>query len=67
MAEECLKLKWLGQPLWLSGLAPPSARGVILGIQDQVPGQAPCMEPASPSASVCVCMCVCVCVYVSHE
>ena len=38
----------IGQPGWLSGLAPPSAQGVILETQDQVPRQAPCMEPASP-------------------
>ena len=30
----------------------PSAQGVILESQDQVPHQAPCMEPASPSACV---------------
>ena len=41
-----------GQFGWLGGLAPPSAQGVILETQDQVPRQAPCMEPASPSACV---------------
>ena len=41
-----------GQPRWLSSLAPPSAQGVILETQDQVPRWAPCMEPASPSACV---------------
>ena len=41
-----------GQPQWLSGLAPPSAQGVILETQDQVPRRAPCVEPASPSACV---------------
>ena len=41
-----------GQPGWLSGLAPPSAQGLILETQDQVPCQAPCMEPVSPSACV---------------
>ena len=30
----------------------PSAQGVILEIQDRVLHQAPCMEPASPSACV---------------
>ena len=30
----------------------PSAQGVILGSWDQVLHQAPCMEPASPSACV---------------
>ena len=41
-----------GQSQWLSGLALPSAQGVILETGDRVPrqGQAPCMEPASPSA-----------------
>ena len=41
-----------GQPGWLSGLAPPSAQGVILETWDRVPHQAPCVEPASPSARV---------------
>ena len=41
-----------GQPQWRSGLAPPAARGVILETRDRVPRQAPCMEPASPSACV---------------
>ena len=36
----------LGQPRWLSGLAPPSAQGLILKTLDQVPHRAPCMEPA---------------------
>ena len=40
------------QPEWLSGLAPPSAQGLILETRDQVWCQAPCMEPASPSAYV---------------
>ena len=30
----------------------PLARGVILETWDRVPRQAPCMEPASPSACV---------------
>ena len=42
----------LRQPWWLSGLAPPSAQGLILETWDRVPPQAPCMEPASPSACV---------------
>ena len=33
-----------GQPGWLSGLAPSSARGVILGTRDRVPRWAPCIE-----------------------
>ena len=53
-----------GQPGWLSGLALPSARGVILETQDRVPPQAPCMEePVSPPACVCLSLSVCV----SHE
>ena len=39
-------------PGGLSSLALPSAQGVILETRDQVPGRAPCIEPASPS--VCV-------------
>ena len=37
---------------WLSGLAPPSAQGVILETRDRVPRRASCVEPASPSACV---------------
>ena len=43
----------------LSGLALPSARGVILESWDRVPRQAPCMEPAFPSP--------CVSASLSHE
>ena len=39
-----------GQRGWLSGLAPPTAQGVILETRDRVRRRAPCMEPASPSA-----------------
>ena len=46
-----LKLK-VGQLGWLSGLAPPSAQGMILETRDRVPRRAPCMEPASPSTCV---------------
>ena len=42
----------LGQPGWLSDLAPPSAQGLILETRDCVPCQAPCMGPVSPSASL---------------
>ena len=49
------------QPGWLSGLAPPLAQGVILEIWDRVQHQAPCMEPAFPSACVSASLCV------SHE
>ena len=41
-----------GQPEWHSGLALPSAQGVILESQNRVPYRAPGTEPASPS--VCV-------------
>ena len=41
-----------GQLGGLSGLAPPSALGVILETRDRVPHWVPCMEPAS--LSVCV-------------
>ena len=42
----------MGIPGWLSGLAPPSAQGLILETWDRVPRQVPCMEPASSSACV---------------
>ena len=44
------KIRRGGQP-WFSGLV-PSAQGVILEIQDQIPRQAPCMELTSLSAWV---------------
>ena len=47
-----------GQPWWLSGLALPSAQGMILETQDQVSCQAPHMEPASPSACVSASLCL---------
>ena len=43
----------LGQPWWLSSLALPSARGVILETRVHILHQAPSTEPASPSACVC--------------
>ena len=43
------KTEFRGQPGWLSGLALPSAQGVILETRDRVPRQAACVEPASPS------------------
>ena len=52
MGDYILELVNLGQPGWLSGLALPSAQGVILETWDRVSHQAPCMEPASPSACV---------------
>ena len=45
-------MKHIRQPGWLSSLVLPSAQGVILETQDRVPRQAPCVEPASPSACV---------------
>ena len=42
----------VGQPQWLSGLALPSAQGVILETLDRDSCRAPCMGPASPSACV---------------
>ena len=51
--QKCKQIHCMtGQPRWLSGLAPPSAQGMILETQDRVPRRAPCMEPASPSACV---------------
>ena len=41
-----------GKPGWLSGLALPSAQGMILASWDRVPRRARCMEPTSPSACV---------------
>ena len=47
------------QPGWLSGLVPPSAQGLILETWDQVPRQAACMEPVSPSACVSASLSLC--------
>ena len=52
------KINKSGQPRWLDGLALPSVQGVILGTQDQVPHQAPCTEPASPSVCASACLSV---------
>ena len=46
------KSLFIGQPRWLSGLAPHSAQDVVLETWDWVPRQGPCMEPASPSTCV---------------
>ena len=46
-----------GTAVWHLSLA----QGVILETRDQIPGRAPCMEPASPSACVSASLCV------SHE
>ena len=43
----------------------PLAQGVILGSRDRVPHQAPCMEPASPSACVSASLSLSFCI--SHE
>ena len=40
------KFSTCGRPGWRSGLAPPSAQGVILETRGRVPHRAPCMEPA---------------------
>ena len=53
-AQMSIKDMMLGLPWWLTGLVPPSGQGVILEFQDPVPHQAPCIEPASPSACVCL-------------
>ena len=37
---------------WLSGLALPSAQGLILETWDRLLRWVPCMEPASPSVSL---------------
>ena len=50
-----------GSPRGLSGLASPSAQGVILEIQDRVQRQAPCMEPAPPYLCLCLSLSSCVC------
>ena len=55
-----------GQPRWLSGLAPPSAQGVILETRDRVPRQAPCMDPVSSSACVSASLSLSLSVCVSH-
>ena len=36
----------------------PSAQGMIPESRDRVPNQAPCMEPASPSACASASLCV---------
>ena len=54
--------KWpAGQPGGLSGLAPPSAQDLILETRDRVPRQAPCLDPASPSACVSASLSLSVC------
>ena len=54
-----------GIPGWLRGLDLRSAQGVILKPRDQVPHQAPGMEPASPSACVSASLSVSVCLSLS--
>ena len=53
-----VKIYKFRQPGWLSGLAPPSAQGMILGSWDRVPPRAPWVEPASPPASVSASLCL---------
>ena len=48
-----------GQPQWRSGLALPSAWGVILKTRDRVPRRALCMEPASLSLPLPVSLPLC--------
>ena len=50
--ENLVKKLLIGQPRWLSSLAPPSVQGVILEIRDRVPHWAPRMEPVSLPLSV---------------
>ena len=57
------EISCFGQPGWLSGLALPSAQGLILETRDRVPHWARCMEPASPSACFSTSLSLCV----SHE
>ena len=54
MVHNHINVEKTGQPGGLSGLALPSAQGVILETRGRVPDRAPCMEPASPSAFVFV-------------
>ena len=56
--QRILKIQCMGQPRWPSGLAPPSAQGVILETWDRVPRRVPCVGPASPSACVSASLCV---------
>ena len=49
----------MGIPGWLSGLMPAFSPGHVLESWDQVPHQAPCMEPASLSAYVSVSLSPC--------
>ena len=47
-----IKLNFQGRPGGSAVWHLPLAQGMILGSRDRVPRQAPCMEPASPSACV---------------
>ena len=64
---EGTRITLLGQPGWLSGLAPHSAQGVILGTRDQVPHRFPCMEPAFRSACVSVSLSLSLCVSLMNK
>ena len=50
--EKITEIKTKGQSGWFSGLALPSAHGIILETWDRVSRRAPYREPASPSACV---------------
>ena len=52
VGEKKKKKPVIGQPGWLSGLAPAFRPGHDPGDPDRVPCQAPCVEPAPPSASL---------------
>ena len=62
-----LRIFAFGQSRWLSGLALPSAQGMILETQDQVPRWGPCMKPAFPSACVSASVPLYFSLSVSHE
>ena len=45
----------------------PSVQGMILGSWDQVPHQAPCVEPASPSPCVSAYLSLSLSLCISHK
>ena len=59
--RRCLECSMIGSLGGSMVWRPPSTQGIILGTGDQVPHQAPCMEPASLYACVSASLCV------SHE
>ena len=58
---------YIGQPQWPSGLALPSAQGVILETQDRVPRQAPCMGAWGLLLSLPLCLCLCLSLSVMNK